>query len=124
LAIELFLADERVLALVESEAEEVRGLDELGRASFGEQAADVRGGRTDVLVRRCLSPVLPGVLALSVSATSRLVALFGLLEVVVLSLAPLGLGDRHAVHRDGAADEVAVTDEPAVVAALAPDGRL
>ena len=42
------------------------------------------------------------------------------LEVLVLRLAALVFADRDAVELDGAPDEVAVADEPRVLAILAP----
>src|SRR5437660_819531 len=99
-SVELLAADERVLALLESEAQEISRRDELRLPRLADEAVDGRFG-----LRRLRRRIAGGLaLALLVPAFALLL----LLEKLRLVLPPVVLADGDAVEFHGTPDEVAV----------------
>ena len=124
MAVERLAADQRVFALLELEAQEVGGRNELRLARLLQDGVDVAGG-TGIGGRRGAAVAgfdedsrrRDGDLA----ALATLVAFLLALEIIGFVLPALLLANRDAVRFHRAADEEPVADVPRVVAALAPD---
>ena len=107
------MADERVLAFFELEPEKIGGRDELRLARLANQTVDARGAPIARRTVRCFlggPPAQPAPLALPLP-----------IQEFRLVLSAIRFANRHAVELERAADEIAVANEPTVLALLAPD---